>query len=330
MRAALSYIVVLSLGASSFGVDTLEEQARQVVEEMGGPAALNSRHVAALSEEDRQILIRYHRAQLERLASKDVSKTKWNIESPQHRTDLLILGDPEMIRETVKTFLESEPGPSRDKAGSDLMYASRPETIAMLAPAIMVDEPYVIPPLQGDVGPRVPLSYSVANSLLAMMAKSPYFTDEVRKWAEDNSKVSPKKTMPMIRGWWRENEAALKAGTFRAVKPGIDLRAADLAAKAEINALQQKYREGLIAKGLSPADPANWKQWTEEIYPSLMASSQSEPSPEIKPTQPKPTVAVSTPPAKNEREGILYVSIGGGALIVMLAFLWVRFRRARS
>jgi hypothetical protein len=240
------------------------------------------------------------------------------------------LGDPEMIRETVKTFLESEPGPSRDKAGSDLMYASRPETIAMLAPAIMVDEPYVIPPLQGDVGPRVPLSYSVANSLLAMMAKSPYFTDEVRKWAEDNSKVSPKKTMPMIRGWWRENEAALKAGTFRAVKPGIDLRAADLAAKAEINALQQKYREGLIAKGLSPADPANWKQWTEEIYPSLMASSQSEPSPEIKPTQPKPTVAVSTPPAKNEREGILYVSIGGGALIVMLAFLWVRFRRARS
>jgi hypothetical protein len=331
MRTGASLAFILVIGASALGADALEEQAQAVVQGMGGPRAVfQPRSIAALTEEERQILIRYYRSRLDKLADKAPTDVKVRIEAPQYRQQLLKLGDSEETSRTMQVFRESGPGPARDKAVSDLLGTQRPEVIALLAPAMMVDEPFVIPLPQGDVGSPIPFSYAIANSLLVMVAESPYFTDEVRKWADDNSKVNPQKSMPMIRGWWRENEAALKAGTFKAVKPGVDLLAAELAAKAEINALQQKYREGLIAKGLSPADPANWKQWTEEIYPSLMASSQSESPPEVKPTQPKPTVAVSKPPAKNEREGILYVSIGGGALIVILALLWVRFRRVRS
>jgi hypothetical protein len=329
MRTGALFAFILAVGAAALGADALEEQAMEVVEKMGGWLMASSpRNIAVLTEGDRQILIRYYRAKLEKLARKDETISRF--EAPQYRSELLKLGDPELIAQTLKAFQESAPGPVRNKAASDLLGTGRPETIALLAPAIMVDEPFVVPPPRGDVGSPLPFSYALANSLLGLVAKSAVFSDEVRKWAEDNRKVHPQKSLPVIREWWKQNESALRAGSFGAVKPGVDLRAADLAAKAAIDARAQKYREEMIAKGKNPADVENWKQWTEEIYPSLVASSQSEASPEVKPTQPKPTVAVSTPPAKNEREGILYVSIGGGALIVMLAFLWVRFRRVRS
>lgn len=302
-------------------------QAIRIMEKLGGQIAASSpRGIARMTDEERAVMIRFYR---ERMSSNPFA-------TAHYRQDLLWLGDPQIVREAVETVLKSDnESPQFAEAASALLVAARPETVAMLAPGILVDEPFTLKPMRGDVGSPLPKSYGISNALLQIMARSPAFGDKVRKWADDNWKVDPRKSLPMVRQWWKENEPFLKAGNYGMVLPGVDLRAEDLASSRAIQARHEAYRNHLIAQGKSPADLANWEDWDKFIDPSHMAAT---PIPSHKasatPASPTPQSNPQTSISKNTPTGPASVQapvwpwvVGSAALAVFVLLAW---KRARS
>ena len=317
-----------------------DEQVHAIIAKMGGwLAASKPQKIALLTDSERLILIRYNRGKLEELLRPGGNPLDARVQVPHYRKELLSLGDPQILAETVKTVSESDIDSSQYRDGcGDLEYAMRPETLVMLAPAMLVDEPFVIRPMLGDVGSVAPKSYGLASLMLEIVAKSPAFTPEVRKWADDNRKVAIYKTMPMIRSWWKENEQAVKAKDYRAVRPGIDMRAADLAAKNEIWRQQDAFKDNLIAKGKDPADLENWNEWREVILPRLREAEKNQTFATLPPSvapvlqrQPQTPASPSNPaldqssePISEPEARLLPLIVGAAALVGVFLFLWKR------
>lgn len=283
-----------------------------------------------MPEGDRQTLISYYRSQLDKLTGPGVPSNRQKLETPHYWNELLKLGDPDVLARVVKTVMTSDNN-STDfrKAASDLLRAARPETLEMLAPVILVDEPFVVAPMQGDVGSPPPKSFSIANMLLRIVATSPAFGDEVRTWADDNSKVSYQKTLSMIRQWWRDNEQLLREKDYGKVRPGTDLRTSELAGANVIQMRKQAYRDELIAKGKSPADPANWEDWQKVVYPSLASEISTTTFPAPPAPRPiassSPTVAPSSALSSTESSSPSMMLLSAGAVVAVAALMAFSF-----
>ena len=260
MRSTLLTLAIAALSFGSLGEETQSpvEQAHAVIATMGGfVAASKVKNIYLLSEDERQILIRYFRSKLEKLATPGTDPTTISIQSPEYRDRLLRLGDLETVTETVATVMQAEVESSAfEYAFSHLLDAGRPETVAMLAPRVFVDEPYVNAPAD-DSGSGYRKAYRFAAGILRIIEISPAFSDSVRHWARDNQLANGQSMLPMVRTWWKENEQFFKNGDYRTVRPGADIRTSEIAATKDEQARIKAFVDNLRAQGKDPNDPAN-------------------------------------------------------------------------
>jgi hypothetical protein len=143
---------------------------------------------------------------------------------------LLLLNDPETIDPIVRRFTEAPlKGQEPEETVSNLWLVSDPKVVERLAPEMEKDEPFTRAPMQGDVGGYdVPKPYYAAHLMLKIVANSPEFEGNTRKWASDNlmlplagdASEDHARGQPMVRQWWKENAGFFKAGDYKSVKPG--------------------------------------------------------------------------------------------------------------
>ena len=150
--------------------------------------------------------------------------------SPQYEDELLRLGDPEILSEAVSKVLHSEPdSPDFVPVYERLLWAARPESISMLAPGMLIDEPFTVKPT-GDTGAVFPKSYILPVGILDIIGDSPAFSEEVRAWARRNAGTDSREKLSMMRQWWKDNESFFRNKEYRSVRAGTDLRALEDAA----------------------------------------------------------------------------------------------------
>lgn len=320
-RPIVIFILSALFPGPLFGQDerSIKEQAEEVAALMGGWfAARNPRNIAVMNEQERQIMIRYYRDALEKLNEHGGEEIVNGWRRMEYRKELLKWGDADALAEAVKVVLEADlDDPRFGKAYTDLMDAARPEAIPLLAPRIFVDEPNIGVSF-GDAGGYSAKSYGFASGFLRTMERSPAFSDEVRWWAKYHFGADSEGLLQVMRGWWKENEAAFQAGDYKAVRPGRDIRTAELEASKAQQALRQAYADGLRAQGKDTTDPKNW-----EGYRILRPGEAAAPLPQ---TTPAPTTpALLSPPTASDPLGFGFIFLGGLALL-LAAGLWAFFK----
>jgi hypothetical protein len=178
--------------------------------------------VALMSDQERGVLIQFYKDRIKMVEQKyrgDRGSSEPAIKALHY--ELRKLGDPEPLAEAVTMVVKGSVN-SREfrDAVSDLHSSYRPEVLKELAPSIFVDEPLVMQ--DGGFSPK---SYGIAVLMLQITSGARAFPPETRKWADENGMVLFDRSLPMVRKWWRENEAAFLAGEFDKVKPGENVRA---------------------------------------------------------------------------------------------------------
>jgi hypothetical protein len=221
---SIALTILLATGSHSAPAD---EPLQTVLKKYGGWGGVSGPgNIAAMSDDERSILIAAYRRRLEDVGQKyKDDRFTAGAETRFVLQELRKLGDPEALAEMVRILTVSPTNSPEYRHGlSDMEHAARPEVLKSLAPLIFVDEPLVFIPIGPDTGAAVPRSYSIARLLLRITERSPRFTLETRKWAEENCMVSLQRMVPMVRQWWQENEKAMFDGEYKKVRPGIDVR----------------------------------------------------------------------------------------------------------
>ncbi len=270
-------------------------EVQEIVDRWGGWAKAGGPVVSArMSEEERQVLRNFYRAALKEADTPDATRWVRGARINPFKKELLYLGDPQIVAETVKASLESDPL-QPNTAGEDLYWAALPEVIPMVAPRIFVDEPYVFTSF-GDNGGTVPKSYGCTGLIRWTLETSPVFSDEVRKWAKVHFGVQTQLLLPVMRQWWKENEPFFKEKNYRAVKPGIDIYTAEKARRDAYNALHEAHYKSLRAQGKDPSDRRHWDNWDgKKFHPALTrVSGMATPAPKPPPVAPQaPDTAIT-------------------------------------
>jgi hypothetical protein len=245
----------------------IEVQAQELVDRVGGWAKVSRPSIIRnMSEAEREILIRYYRNERRKLGTPEEDPFAGFDAPARYKAELLKFGDPEVVAETVSQTFQSDPN-RFDTALEKLMDAALPEAIPMLAPALFVNEPFRLTSV-GDAGSVIPRSYRYASAIITIMAKSQVFTDDVRDWATNHRKANIEKLLPVVCEWWKENDSAIRARNYRAVRPGRDIRTAEVAAAKDHADRIKALTEILRAAGKDPNDPKNW---VNVVLPSVKA-----------------------------------------------------------
>ena len=134
--------------------------------------------------------------------------------------DLMFLGDTAARDELVQNYY-------RDGAvgrGFNKFHAFRaagdPELITMLAPALLLPEPFQ---RFGTDAFSYPLSFDAASTIVAVAGNSPAFNSDVINWARsfDAGETPPDEQLRgIVREWWHANEQFFRDKIFAAVRPG--------------------------------------------------------------------------------------------------------------
>jgi hypothetical protein len=205
-RGPVFLVVMFCLSTmSSFGALSPEEQvtAAKLFSEFR-PYSLE--RIRTFSAKERNLMMEVLRIQLDKQG-----KPRNESVYPDIIFDMAVLGDDWAIKEYVKYFLtyraRSEP--------IDMRLICSPKTIPLIGEALFREEKYE---LRGDVG-FSPTQSTVAEVMVHTLSNSTEFNQDVINWARG---INHKYTMKMIRDWYRENEARLKAWDFKAVQPGAE------------------------------------------------------------------------------------------------------------
>jgi hypothetical protein len=183
----------------------------------------NFENYHAMTEEARGLLIAHFREQ-RRIAegtqgpgSPDLGTVRSNIR--EAKIALTLLKDPEMTESLLRTFCEVPISHLDGETNRLLGFVADPKALQRLAPEMQKDEPleYIA---QGDSRVYVPKPYGAAGLMLRIVANSPAFEDDTRKWAKANEGLVPDELLVVARQWWKENEGLIKAGDYKSVKPG--------------------------------------------------------------------------------------------------------------
>lgn len=172
---------------------------------------------------------------------------------------LALLGDDWARNEAVKMFWEN----SRTNAHL-LAYLMDPKIIAIIGEGLfMEEEVYGIGDVYWGTTQR-----GVAEIFIETLANSPEFSADVINWAR---RMGRPPDIKMMRDWYRANEAALKAGNFKAVQPGAE-RAAVPAAQAAREAASPIETTTNTSSAAKPATDAgevasgvNWYAWVAAL-----------------------------------------------------------------
>jgi hypothetical protein len=125
---------------------------------------------------------------------------------------LMELGDDATIAKVTEQY-QKDPW-----NGRDLFAAVHPKVVQYAAPLLFRNERFE-QIYDGDVG-RVPLSFQTAMHIQRLLARSPYFSKDVNKWAESWGTGEDPRIRDMLRKWWAVNQGYFYSGNYVAVQPG--------------------------------------------------------------------------------------------------------------
>lgn len=181
----------------------------------------NFENYHAMTDEARELLIAHFREQ-RRFAegprtpdSEDLGTTQSRIREANRA--LTLLSDPDMTDALLRTFSET-PITHLSREPRELLFlVTDPKAIQRLEPEIQKDEPI---DYAAQSVARIPKPYIAAAMMMRIVANSPEFEADTRKWAAANQSLTPEERIVVLRQWWKENGALIKAGNYKAVKPG--------------------------------------------------------------------------------------------------------------
>lgn len=132
---------------------------------------------------------------------------------------LMFLGDTEARDELVKHFYRT----ATVGGGANHINAFRamgdPEIITMLAPALLIVEPFQ---RFGTDAFSYPVSFYAAEMMVAIAGNSSALNSDVINWARGFDPETPPgdPLREIMREWWHSNEQAFRDKNYAAVKPG--------------------------------------------------------------------------------------------------------------
>jgi hypothetical protein len=200
-------------------------EIKALLDRIGNVHRPNYNTIHALTASERGMLLEYFRGQVRQLdeADKTAPIKGLNLISQEtaHQARIL-LGDPEILDPALRSFLD-QPMEARDRKAHAALFASiDPEIVKAVVPVMQTEEPLEFVQ-RSDVDGYIPKSYTAAGLMLTIVGNSPAFDGKTRKWAMDNNYVPAEQRQPMVRKWYKENEAFFKVGDYKSVKPGEDL-----------------------------------------------------------------------------------------------------------
>jgi hypothetical protein len=166
--------------------------------------------IRTFSDEDRRLVIELAREGIENW--RRTNPKDWMAACQSGLREMAMLGDDWAIVECTNWFLEYG-----TRAAPNTMRAiNSPKVIPLIGEALFKAER-----LERSADLLLaPTQETVAEVVVYTLSNSSAFDEEVISWAR---RVDHRYTMKMIRDWYRENEAKLKAGDFKAVRPGTEL-----------------------------------------------------------------------------------------------------------
>lgn len=198
-----------------------EEEGARIYKELGRP--MKGEKIRELSEEKRRFVVDFLRRSAEDAKRPDDPQSVHV--SQQLILDMAILGDDQAIVQSVNYFLAK----GTRAVPNQMLLLNSPKAIPLMGEALFKDENFE---LRGDVG-HIPTQTTVSNVILHTLSNSPSFNEGVVNWAQ---RVKQGYTIKMMRDWYRQNEAKLKAWDFKAVQPGAELPESKQDASAETQA----------------------------------------------------------------------------------------------
>lgn len=255
IRIAL-FLAVILCGAWTPCVCALDEAARAEAAEIWErvfPLTKRSKEAdrAALSPEQRQLLITYLKERIARMREGQYSEI--NLNSSSEAFDLDLLDDGEGRGMVMKEYLRDP-----NFGSQTLRFLNDPKTIAFVGEKLFADEPLQY--YEGDVG-LIGAQEVARRDILHLLRSTNVFDPEVRFWArrmDERNVIDPPGT-EIMRTWFRDNQAALKAADFKAVKPGTvplpravksDSSRADEVAREAVLEVESRRRTAIAAIAL--------------------------------------------------------------------------------
>lgn len=214
----------------------------------------------------------------------------------ERRVDVLFhLGDEETTRQLGEELLHGD-APESIAALSLLQTRLEPRIIELIAPTLFYPDG---PPKEGiGIWER---SYQTADCILQMLRKTPGFTGDVYNWCDEASSSVGYYRLPVMRKWWKENEAAFRAGDYKSVKRGE--------IPPPIDSLEtSKNPDGT---------------WGIRVIQTKATPDPASPSPNPIPDPPRPEPSVSPPVSQPDDHSLGAVAaIVSVFLVVLGAILW--------
>jgi hypothetical protein len=180
------------------------------------------------------------------------------------RRALILLSDPEMIDFVLHEFSDAPIDHLSRKTFQLLLIVSDPVAIKRLAPEMKKNEPFERRIHRDDSSACVPKSYTAAQLMLRIVANSPAFEGNTRKWAGLNERLGEEERQGVVGRWWKDNERFFKGTDYKSVKPGeplMETRAEEarriaerVAAEAAAVAAEKAAREAAFLERISQFD----------------------------------------------------------------------------
>ncbi len=138
-----------------------------------------------------------------------------------YELQLIQLGDEEAMKRCLEVF-------DQYPDASHLLSISRqPLLIEHMAPTMFHDEPWAITQWQSHT--IVPRSVSAAGLVAIVLSTSHEISGPVRQWAAEINRAAAEcpdlagRMRSSMRQWWKDNEGAMRAHNWAAVKPGMSI-----------------------------------------------------------------------------------------------------------
>jgi hypothetical protein len=210
-------LLLIAVAGTAFGERRLSEAEDGRVNELYPfvfermePNGLDPKRAQGLSEQDRDLLIRWIQAgnkrRMEAGHRESVLATSM---------DLAILGDEWGIKVKMEEVRKSPRGDN----DNIFRAIANGKTIPLVGDLLFKDEVYEQP---SDVG-FLPTQWTIATGIIQTLKHSSQFLPDVSQWAlqlEDSLQKSGGDEIDILREWYRANEDKLRAGQFFDIRPG--------------------------------------------------------------------------------------------------------------
>ena len=189
------------------------EELREYVFSSEGGKGVDHRRIDALTEEEKELLVTYFHAQLDRRRKQ--SRPESSLRTSGTATDLARLDDSWGLEAVARNF-RARP---RKELSYTFKFVRNAKLIPMIGDLLFREEEFYS--VDGSGYP--PAQWTAAQSIIHTLKYASQFQPDIPQWAqqlEDAWGKPGENIMNILREWYRENEEKLRREAFLEIRPG--------------------------------------------------------------------------------------------------------------